>query len=356
MLRHLIATCAIAALLPVGAANAESGAAAAVANEASSIVAVEPPLPTDMQPQNAPQPDGTAPGTTGQAGSRDWRDEIGTFRVGLVRGWSSDMSTRAIARLEAAFGSVLSMPVRVVTFERFASLIDAQAQGAIDYAVYSARAYAAAQTACECLDVLMQPTHASGATGQRVFLIGDATAVPTFVVAPETKLALVGDRESAAAAMLRGQLAFGARKVTLKEPFWQAHQSVAGAFAAYAAGEVDAFAVALPEATPQMMISALSAQLSAAGLNPAESRRPLDLLWSSPLWTYGPHAVRNTLATEPRAMLSQYLAGIDVVSPPLHGLLADGLSGPMRPVQSDAYRPVRRAVQALLEGEAAADL
>ncbi|MGL4406243.1 MAG: hypothetical protein ACRCT6_10815, partial [Notoacmeibacter sp.] len=121
----------------------------------------------------ASAPQVTLPAETAPVQSKNWRNEIGTFKIGLVRGWSSDMSRVALARLEGVFAKALGTPVRVVVFERFTSLMDAQADGRIDLAAYSARAYATIRLMCECVDAIAKPSTLEGATGQISVLAGD---------------------------------------------------------------------------------------------------------------------------------------------------------------------------------------
>jgi phosphonate transport system substrate-binding protein len=294
---------------------------------------------TAVAPLLAQETSSLAVTTTPAAQAVDWRADIGTFKVGLARGWSSDMSPAMLQRLERKLAGSLGLPVRVVTFDRFASLIDAQAAGAIDYAVYSARSYAAAQLACECLTVLAQPTGEAGETGQIAHLIGDAARLSGLRLADGARLGWTGAPGSAAAAMVHGRLMVGGVPVSGDDPFWVRYGSQEQAAAAYEQGEIDGFIVHLPARTPND--------------RPADSQlgrswglaRSVSVQWSSEFWPYGPHAVRAALAPEAQHLLANVLARLDVEDPALHALLADGFGGPLRPVSSDAYRAVTRSVQ-----------
>ena len=107
-------------------------------------------------------PQAALPAQVAPAQTADWRDEIGTFKIGLVRGWSSDMSRLALARVEKTFAKSLDTPVKVVVFERFTSLMDAQADGRIDMAAYSARAFVTLGLMCECVEALATPATLAG--------------------------------------------------------------------------------------------------------------------------------------------------------------------------------------------------
>jgi phosphonate transport system substrate-binding protein len=263
-----------------------------------------------------------------------WRDELGVFKAGLVRGWSADMSPAALARLEKGLAAALGMPARVVTFERFSALIDAQERGAIDYAVYSARAYAAAQLACECLDVLVQPTSAAGGTGQRARLFGEPSVMVAGAGVDGIKVGRVASGGIKGDAMARGLLKIAGVSVTGDEAWWEDFPSLDSARAAYDAGAIDAY----------FAVTAEDGDAPAALAHPGSRRA--STLWLSERWPFGPHAVRSALSAEPKRLLTAYLTGLDLADPPLHALLSEGLAGPLVPVRAEEFRAVRRAVQA----------
>ena len=124
-------------------------------------------------------PQAALPQSITATASADWRNDIGTFKIGLVRGWSSDMSRLALGRVENVFARALGTPVKIVVFERFTSLMDAQADGRIDLAAYSARAFATVRLMCECVDALVTPATIAGDTGQIAILAGDASQILT---------------------------------------------------------------------------------------------------------------------------------------------------------------------------------
>ena len=136
--------------------------------------------------------------------SVNWRDEIGTFKIGLVRGWSSDMSRLALTRVETVFANALGTPVKVVVFERFASLLDAQADGRIDMAAYSARGFATVRLMCECVEALVTPSTIGGQTGQIAILAGDAARIPNLADIGNAKIGRITAPSIASQDMLRG--------------------------------------------------------------------------------------------------------------------------------------------------------
>uniref|UniRef100_UPI0038B2F65B PhnD/SsuA/transferrin family substrate-binding protein n=1 Tax=Mesorhizobium neociceri TaxID=1307853 RepID=UPI0038B2F65B len=100
----------------------------------------------------------------------DWRDQIGTFRIGIVAEPGAGNTVPGLALLTDAYGKALGMKVEFVVAHDYAALIEAQANARIQYAVYSATAYATASERCGCVEALVAPVDADGATGIRSVL------------------------------------------------------------------------------------------------------------------------------------------------------------------------------------------
>jgi phosphonate transport system substrate-binding protein len=284
--------------------------------------------------------------------SADWRNDIGTFKIGLVRGWSSDMSRLALGRVEKTFAKALGAPVKVVVFERFTSLMDAQADGRIDLAAYSARAFATVRLMCECLDALATPATVAGDTGQIAILAGDASKVSSLAAIGSAKLGRVTTAPIATQEMLRGALMIGGKPVTGKEEFWVDYPDYSAAILAYQNNEIDG--VIIPIATSFATIA--DAGKTELGLlsevNDGNGSRQATALWRSSFWPYGPIAVRNNLASEAKDILLRTLEQMDVTEPLAHATLSEGLSGPFRKTDSAGYANVSASIRLLVSQNA----
>ncbi|GHC67110.1 PhnD/SsuA/transferrin family substrate-binding protein [Limoniibacter endophyticus] len=93
--------------------------------------------------------------TFSQAQEAGWRDQIGTFKIGLVVQPGQPLPDRTLIR--EAFSRQLGMPADIVLVRDYPSLIDAQASGRVDYAIYSSLAYAAGTRFCKCVSPLVMP-------------------------------------------------------------------------------------------------------------------------------------------------------------------------------------------------------
>ncbi len=81
-----------------------------------------------------------------------WRQDMGTFRIGLLADPGTDRNVAGLADIRRAYELALGMPVSVFVAKDYAALIDAHATSRIDYAIYSATAYATAQRLCSCVE------------------------------------------------------------------------------------------------------------------------------------------------------------------------------------------------------------
>jgi phosphonate transport system substrate-binding protein len=258
--------------------------------------------------------------------AKTWREDIGTFRFGIVRNWSADLSDRARNRLQRALSAALAMPVRVSVFDRFPAMIDAHADGRLDAAIYSAPAFAAARLSCECLDAIASATSANGATGLSLVLLPAAqgTAVERPGMLVEAAEAMAG---------IPGASLPGAAATEL-------FADSASMAAALGDGRIDGVALIVASsagAVPEAAIATAWLALGMAG--PAPQAR---LLAHVP---YGPVAVKSGLSAGAVQALENWLLDVDARDPVAHGILSDGLTGTFKPVENAVYTGTINGVQ-----------
>ncbi|WP_292435466.1 PhnD/SsuA/transferrin family substrate-binding protein, partial [Mesorhizobium sp.] len=120
----------------------------------------------------------------------DWRADIGTFRIGIVAEPGGGNTVPGLARLTDAYTNALGMKVEFVVARDYAALIEAQASGRIQYAVYSALAYATASERCGCVEPLVAPVDADGAAGVRSVLVTRDGKVPGLTAIASHRIAI----------------------------------------------------------------------------------------------------------------------------------------------------------------------
>ena len=73
-----------------------------------------------------------------------WREDMKTFRVGMIAEEGAGQAVPGVSILKRAYSQALGIPVEMFVARDFAALIEAQATSRVDYAIYSTTAYAAA--------------------------------------------------------------------------------------------------------------------------------------------------------------------------------------------------------------------
>ena len=87
----------------------------------------------------------------------DWRTDLGIFRIGIVVGEDVDGTLARVEPFRLALAEALGMNVEIYPARNMSSLIEAHRGSRIEYAIYSASAYAATWILCECVEPLVLP-------------------------------------------------------------------------------------------------------------------------------------------------------------------------------------------------------
>lgn len=263
-----------------------------------------------------------------------WREELGTFRIGIAAQPGAGETVQGVSRIKDAFSQVLAMPVEVFVARDLAALIEAQAASRVESAVYPVTAYAVAQRLCECVEPIVAPVGADGSTGLRAVLVGRAGKATALDKLAGIRIAVPPSDAVAGNLLAMGGLA--AASINLPESgatIVEASGS-SSAEAMFVDGSVDAligWEPALPGAEDPP--GGTRARLVAAGIDPAT----LVTLWRSEPLRYGPHALRTGLDPEVRRLLVPFLTGMLDVMPDVYELLETQHGGGFRPVTQDDY-------------------
>lgn len=206
-----------------------------------------------------------------------------TFRVGMVaRKDGADREVEGLSVIRSAFSRALGMKVEVFVARDYAALIEAQVAGRLDYAVYSAQAYAAASIRCGCLRPVVAPIDSAGSVGLRSVLItrrGEA----------EPRRIAFGPGDS-----LSGRLvplaAWPQARAAAEEGRFVEVASASDAEAMFVDGSVDGFFGWVPAGAGDgdMSPGGSLARLRIAGV----AEKEYEVRWRSDVLRYGPHAVR----------------------------------------------------------------
>ncbi|MGE0503315.1 MAG: PhnD/SsuA/transferrin family substrate-binding protein [Rhizobiaceae bacterium] len=246
-----------------------------------------------------------------------WRDDLGVFRIGVLAEPGAGQSVHGLARITDAYSTVLAMPVEVFVAKDLVSLVDAQAAGRIEYAIYPATAYALAERLCGCVEPVAAPLGASGATGLRAVMIGRRGKADDVAKLEGARLAMPRAGHAAIDFLVRGGLAgqgidVEGRRATIVEA-----DSVEAAEKRFLEGAADVVVGWEEAGMPQETAAGTATRLVAAGADPAD----LVVIWRSEPVRYGPHTLRSDLDPEVRQLLLPFLLGLRDVRPDIYDLV-----------------------------------
>ncbi|WP_189644473.1 PhnD/SsuA/transferrin family substrate-binding protein [Mesorhizobium sp. M9A.F.Ca.ET.002.03.1.2] len=257
-------------------------------------------------------------------GRADWRDDIGTFRVGIVAEPGAGGTVPGLALLADAYTKALGMKVEFVVARDYAALIEAQTDARVDYAVYSAMAYATASERCGCVEPLVAPVDSDGAIGIRSVLLTRDGKVPDLAAMEAYRVAMAPADSVGSLLPLAGLAAEGV-KVAENASFLTHASSTAAAETMLVDGGADAmfgWMPAVADGQPEVPGGTM-ARLEVAGL----SKAALQVVWTSGLLRYGPHAVRSDLDPEAKRRLTVFLTNLRSMTPDVYDLLEQKHSG-----------------------------
>lgn len=263
-----------------------------------------------------------------------WREDLGTFRIGIVAEPGAGNAVAGLALLTDAYSSALGMKVQVLVARDYAALIDAQAGRRVDYAIYSASAYALATLRCGCVEPLVAPTDADGATGIRSILVTRDARVAEPADMTTRRIALGPPGSVAGTLLPLADLAAAGVSEVEDQPLLERAASASAAEAMLKTGAVDAvFGWERATGTLPSAGGGTVARLVAAGV-PATA---LQVVWRSGLLRYGPHAVRSDLDDEAKRRLVSFLTALRERSPAVYELVERRHSGGFVAVASKDY-------------------
>ncbi|MEZ2328153.1 phosphate/phosphite/phosphonate ABC transporter substrate-binding protein [Mesorhizobium sp. RCC_202] len=255
----------------------------------------------------------------------DWRDDIGVFRIGVVAEPGGGNTVPGLARLTEAYSNALGMKVEFVVARDYATLIEAQASGRVQYAIYSALAYATASERCGCVEPLVSPVDTDGAVGIRSILVTRDGRLPDLASIASHRVAIAPVDNLGGALMPLAGLSADGVKIAEGSPFLVRAATATAAEAMLGDGEADGLFGWVPaDADGQPTNSGGTvARLEAAGI-PNTSLR---VLWTSGLLRYGPHTVRSDLDPEAKRRLTVFLTNLRSMTPDVYDLLESTHSG-----------------------------
>lgn len=271
----------------------------------------------------------------------DWRKELGTLKIGMVAANAPDAA--GLAALRRAYSAALSLPVDFFIARDFAMLVDAQASSRVDYAVYSATAYATAVELCECIEPIAATVDIDGAVGVRSILIANTQKANSLSDIPNVVLAVPPADSIPGWQAPLWLLKNNGLALKGDEPFLLNAGSAVDAELAFVSGQASAligWERVLPDGDG-LEQGGTRDRLRRAGVDLGQT----EILWRSPTIRFGPHAVLKSLDGNAKTALRQYLINLHGSDPQAYDLLSGGHGGGFTPVGDSEYSGIRQIVQ-----------
>jgi phosphonate transport system substrate-binding protein len=257
----------------------------------------------------------------------DWRDDIGTLRVGFIAGDNPAYEVARLEKFRSYLHYALAVPVELFPARSYEALIEAQSTGRVQYTVLSSLAFLALDQRCACAEPLVQPTTAERARGFRALLVTkNDSAIASLADARNMRIA-VGAKDSLSGR--RAPFAGLADEGIDPESYFLRIVETADsetALRALVAGDVD-LATAWSSANEPLSPAIGSGPLAVLAGDGALSPSTLRVIWQSELIPFGPHVVRKDLPDMAKSRLLQALTGMRNTDPDAYDAIERGYPG-----------------------------
>lgn len=238
------------------------------------------------------------------AAAAGWRDDLKVLRVGVLGGSDATYRLATLEPFRVYLQDKVGIPVEIVPAATYDALIDAHVGGQVDYAIYSATAFATAAVKCECVEAFAAPVAADGALGFYAILVARSGDRISDLAAAKGKRIGLGPPDSVAGS-IAPRHAFAAENIDLDTHFLSVteYPTPEEAITALLRGEVD-LAAAWSSVTGSASLGYSFGTLTRMVGEGTLSMNRIHIAWQSPLIPFGPHAVRTDLPPELKAILS----------------------------------------------------
>ncbi|MEJ0011832.1 MAG: phosphate/phosphite/phosphonate ABC transporter substrate-binding protein [Bauldia sp.] len=249
------------------------------------------------------------------AANADWREDVKVLRVGIL---TAETPGADIARLEpfrAYLADRIALPVELVPATSMATLIEAETSGRVQYAIFSASAYAAASEICQCVEPLALPAAMDGSRGFHAILLARADSPMQKLEDTDGARLALGASDSVAGRLVPLK-AFAAAGIDPASHFAALYESPGpvDAIRALLDGRADlalAWSSLAGDAATGYSFGPLATMVAAGALSMDQVR----ILWQSPLIPFGPHAVRTDMPAEEKTALRDALTAMGAEAP-----------------------------------------
>lgn len=273
----------------------------------------------------------------------DWRTDIGTFRIGVVAKGNVDDTYAKIEPFRLAIAEALGLNVEIFIAKNYRALINAHIAARIEYAVYSATAYASAWKNCECVEPIVIPKSYDGAESYKSVIIASQDG-------PEKLSELVGSKMTGLS-----KSSFAGHKFAvfeLKASGVALPQSIAfsdsgeEAISAFVSGKYNAI-IGWSSLTGDPGEGYSSGTLKLIAEQNGGTSIPYKIIWQSSPIPHRPHVVRKNLAGEAKILLRDTLSAMFDSDPVAYDAIEPVFGGGFVVARHGQFLPVLKYVETL---------
>lgn len=281
-----------------------------------------------------------------QDAEKDWRNDIGVFRIGVVVG---DDPTGSLARIEPfrmAIADAVEMDVEFFTASDATVLIDALAADRIEYAILSASGFALASVRCDCVDPIVLPRSTDSTDGYHLVAIGRRGEIEDMQDLLSSKVAMLSVDAVAGSELVRFMLSNSVPEGEENDLAFLSRQTSEETLLAFLNGEFDVlFGWSSMTGDPgQGYTRGTLRQIGA--VDPGQLQN-LEIVWKSSQIPHRPHVIRKKLPGEVRTILRDTLVNMFDRNPIAYDSIEPAYGGGFSAARSERFRVLKSFIAKL---------
>ncbi len=268
----------------------------------------------------------------------EWREEIGSFRVAVAAIQDARAVAARIEPFRLALEKALGLPVEIVTLRNYRAVIDALSRSRVEFAVFSASAYAAAYASCECVDPLVAATFSGGGQSFRQQLLAKPGGPKDLEALKGGTIAVVESGPVGGLMLAKHELREAGFDIEAGAATLSGHANSKAAIAALADGSADALLGWKPDRENEEEGNSRGTMRQIAELG--DSPFAAKVIWQSSPIPYRIHAVRKSLDAEAKTILRSVLASLFDTDPVAYDAIEPDYGGGFIAARQSQFAPL----------------
>ncbi|MCP4185174.1 MAG: PhnD/SsuA/transferrin family substrate-binding protein [Hyphomicrobiales bacterium] len=274
----------------------------------------------------------------------DWRTDIGTFRIGVVAEGTLDETYAKIEPFRLAIAEALGLNVEIFIAKNYRTLINAHVAARIEYAVYSATAYASVWKSCECVEPIVIPKSYDGAESYKSVIIASDDGPKKLTDLAGSKMA--GLSKSSFAGYKFAVFELESNGVLLPEHI-EFSDSGEDAISEFVSGKYNTL-IGWSSLSGDPGAGYSSGTLKLIAEQNGGTSIPYKIIWKSSAIPHRPHVVRKNLAGEAKILLRNTLNAMFDSDPVAYDSIEPVFGGGFVVARHGQFLPILKYVDSLV--------